>query len=686
MNRVSLLIEIGTEELPHWAVVSAIRQMEKIFTSFFKENHIDFESVRASGTPRRIYVKAQGVALSQDAVIRKIKGPPLKIAFNEEGQPQKALLGFLKQRKLSVEEIEKQDGYVYATVKEGGGKTAEILNKSIPDLIRKMNFKKTMRWGDELLFPRPIRWIVALLGDTTLNFRIGSLKSCNISKGNRFMASNSIPIDSPSAYESIMRKNKIEPDREKRKSIIIDKMNKEAEKLGGKIENDRELTEEVTDLLEYPGVVFGEYNKKYLKLPDIVVKAAMKQHQRYFPVVSKNGDLMPFFISTINNLEEFRDMIVPGMQRVLTSRLEDAKFYLEEDLKVPIDTRVEMLKDTIWIENIGTVRDKIEFLKFASRTIADALHLSGKSTEKLDMASHYCKIDLSTQMIRDGKEFTRLESQIAEKYALLYGIDREIASIIGEHLMPQRRGDKIPKTIEGAVLSIANKMVDIAGLVKSGYKPSPSKDPMGIRQMIYGIFEIITAKEFHFNFFETAEKILQKLDVKKDKAEYITWYAAERFENFLEEKEGIRYDIVDAIIRVSYDLFDVYKRALALKKAMENNPEVFEGVAIALKRVNNIITQTDVLPRVNTELFNDYEKQLYNKTEQLKPFLIEKIQNKAYDDFLGLIVELRPYIADFFDNVFVMVDDETIKNNRLALLYQVRELFRLYGDFSRIVV
>ena len=678
------LLEIGTEELPVWAQSTGEKELFNALFNFFKENHIKHGKIKVSSTPRRIFAHVLDVKEKQDVKEKIIKGPPLKIAY-KDGKPQPPLLGFLKQRKLTEDDIEKRDGYIFARVKEGGKDTASLLRTSLPSIIEGIKFRKSMRWYDKKAFVRPVRWILALFGEDVIEFEAFGTKSSNTTRGHRFLGNREITISVPSEYESKLKENGVIADREQRMAILKEKMEKLSKSLSGTVEEDPELLSEVVGLVEWPGVLYGSFDKRFLKLPHIVIKAAMKQHQRYFPVIGKSGDVLPYFVSAINNDEKFASLIRPSMEKVLTSRLEDAEFYFKEDMKIHPRDRALMLKDIVWMEHVGSMKDKIDYALLLLDYIMEKYRVD-VDKELVKEAILLAKIDLTTQMIRDGKEFTKLEGEIAAEYAKNAHIDERVVEIIREHNLPRRYKDNIPKTKEASMLGIIFRALDLVALLKTGYDFSSSKDPYGARRNVYAIFDLIVGHGFHFLLDDVYKKAISIVGAREDKFDLLWEYTKDRFFNFLEEREKIRYDIVDTIIEVNTDIYDVRERALCLNKIMKIKPELFERIAISLKRVNNILRDVKEIKGIKKELFTEHELNLYNAAKAIEPDLKNLIQKRAYDAFLNKISQLAPLIDSFFDNVFVMVEDEELRNNRFSLLWYIRSLFNLYGDFSKIVV
>ena len=472
----------------------------------------------------------------------------------------------------------------------------------------------------------------------------------------------------------------------KRKALVEKYIREEADKVGGKILEDEALVEEVTNLVEYPQALIGSFSEEYLDLPKPVVVTAMKQHQRYFSVVSEKGELMPYFVAVINNLGEYRAEIVPGLERVLKARLEDARFYYREDMSRKLRERRDELKGIIWKAGLGSVYEKVERI----RELALELARDDDSVDRklIEEASLLLKTDLTSQMIKDGKEFTLLEGIIGKEYALRQGEDERVARILYEHLLPRFPGDELPELREAAYIGIADRLDTIAGLLSTGYEPTGSVDPMGLRRLAYAIIDLV----INLNMRIDLEKALRSAASKFDSPEEIVnkglKFLFSRFENYLEEKEGVRYDLVDAVIASGVrDLVNLRLRALALKSLLEKEPKIFERVVVGQKRVANILKGHEVGDRPDPSLFEkEEERVLYETALRQDPVVREKVEREQFEDALRELLVLREPIDNFFDNVFVMVENEKLRANRLSLLSFIRNIFRTYGDFSLIVV
>lgn len=684
------LLEIGTEELPPSFILPAVRELEEQILNFLKRTHIPHGVSETFATPRRLTVLVNDVNTEQEIYEREVIGPPKKVAFDEEGTPKNTAVGFVKNLGKSIEDLyivkTERGEYVAVRVREGGKKTKELLEGELPEIIGNIQFPKSMRWVNSFRFARPIRWIMALFGDDILNINIAGVNSDRKTKGHRLLADKFIEIKNPSDYEKILEDNFVIPSFEKRKEIIRSKLEEKAKNVNGFPILDEELLDEVTNLVEYPGVILASFDPQFLKLPEAVVITAMKQHQRYFSIKNEAGKLLPYFLSTINNLEEYENGVRPGLERVLVARLDDAVFYFETDLKRQLEDRVEDLKHIVWRDGLGSLYEKV----IRIRNLALELSSQDENVDKnlLERGALLSKTDLTTEMIRDGKEFTKLEGIIGMEYAIRQGENEKVAKIIYEHHLPRFVGDELPTLKESAYLSLSDRLDTIVGTLSTGYEPTGSQDPLGLRRLAYTLIELILSFPLRIDLEKAIQKTLKGYNRDSELLTNTLHFIFERFENYLEERRGVRYDLVDCVIASGIrELLNLEKRALALKKLMEEDEETFEKVVIGQKRVANILVGVSELPKVNSKLFEkEEERTLIDKARNLRPVVKKAIEEERFEEALRNLLLLRDSIDRFFDNVFVMTEDIEIRENRLSLLKEVQSLFKLYGDFSKIVV
>ncbi len=688
------LFEIGTEELPPLAIKNASLKLKEEFENIFKQEKIDFEKIENFGTPRRISIIVKNLSEKQKEYIEEIKGPPYHIAFDENGNPKEVLRKFLETYKLKEEDTiikeEKNRKYVYAKVKKGGRETKEIIKEKISEIIKRIPFPKKMRWGKGILFARPIRWILSLWDNEILNLPLPFPVS-NKTKGNRLFGNKDIEIKEVEEYEKILKQNGVYASWEERRNLILSKMKKICEEIGGSPEIEEIQLEELTGLVEYPGIILCEYPKEYLKLPKEIIFTAMKSHQRYVPVISKDKTPLPYFVAVINNKEEKGKIIKKGLEEVLIARLEDAKFYMEKDTEIPLEERIESLKEITWIKGLGSIYDKNERVKEISQFLLKISNLKGDEN-LLFKAINLIRTDLTTEMIRDGKEFTELEGIIASEYAKVQGKEEKIIKILKEYRLPRFLNDELPETEEAKIISVSDKIDTICALMSTGYKITGSKDPLGLKRTLYALFYLLIEKEIKFNIEKVIEfnyELLKnkKIELKTDK-EKILREIFKRYENFLEEIKGIRYDIVDAVIEgETRDLYLIFKKAEVLQKYFEKEKEIFEKIIIGQKRVFNIIKSEKTDKEVDENLFEKEEEEvLLKKVNEIRPIAFRKIEEEKFEEAFMELLKLREPIDKFFDNVFVMTDNPKIRKNRLNLLHLVWEVFKKYGDFSKVAI
>jgi len=681
----NVLIEIGTEEIPAGYLEPAACSFEKGLRDLFSLNKIPYSKINIFYTPRRLAVIVENIAENQEKVVNKIKGPPAALAY-EDGKPTKMAKGFASSKGISIDSliIEKIDGneYVVAEIEQEIKSTTEILKENLPSVIKNIEFPKKMRWEKtDFLFARPIRWIVAMLGNKIIPVCLAGVKSSNTTLGNRLISKDKIKVN-PSDYKKKLKKSYVIVDPEERKKTLRVLIEKEAQKIKGVPYFSPGLIDEVSNLIEYPFVILGSFDKRFLTLPDKVVTSAMETHQRYFSV-KKNNKLIPYFISGINNKPNKK--IIKGNEKVLTARLEDAKFYWEVDRKVPINERLPKLSGIKWHKNLGNLFERTQRLVELSKWM-------GESVDNIDLSvlkegAKLSKVDLTTLMIRDGKEFTSLEGYIGSEYGRAEGLSEEVCKVIEDHYKPRNIGDELPRSKEAAIVSLADRIDLIVGSFLAGEKPTGSRDPFGLRQAMNGFMKILLEFKFSFPLDKLIKKNLELFSAGKNKEifEEIKRFIIEREGGNLQSKE-IRYDIAKAVLSEKWNvILDSYLVAKAMMKVREDQLE-FEKLVIGQKRVSNIL-EGKTPGKVNKSLLKEKEeKELFDKARDIEPVLKRFIGKRDYIKGINQLKKISPYIDNLFDNVLVMDKDEKLKNNRLALLYYVRSLFHLFCDFEEIII
>ena len=682
-----LLLEIGVEELPSRFGQTTLDQIENNLSKLLKEERVNFDNIDKYATPRRLTFVIKNLADKASDLEEEVKGPAKKIAVDEEGNFTKPALGFMKSKGLDPENVYfKQVGnaeYLFGTIKQSGKETAEILKNIIPTAIKNVTFPKAMRWGGKnMRFARPIRWMVALLNDNVLDVNLEGIKASNVTKGHRFLGEREFEVNSVEDYFEKLEKNYIILDQHKRKSMIKEQAIEVANSLGGEVELDDDLLEEITFLVEYPTAFYGEFEEDYVKLPKEVVTTPMKEHQRYFPV-SKDGKLVPYFIAVRNGDSHRIDIVKAGNEKVLKARLADALFFYKEDTKKPLESFVDKLQTVVFQAKLGTVYDKSLRIDKLSQTILNELNMS-ESAKNTQRAAKLCKADLVTNMVF---EFTELQGIMGRDYAKVGGENEEVCQAIFEHYLPRYAGDILPETNAGIALSIADKLDSIAGFFAIGIKPSGSQDPYALRRQALGILSILLDKKLSVNLNNLINAALDNysnLEFNKEEvASQIVEFFVERVKNLFKDL-GIRYDVIDAVLNNNLnDISDIHTRALELNRWLQKD-ELVEMLT-AFNRVSTL-AQKATIDIVKEELLKeDAEIKLYNGFKEIKLNVESLLVDKKYNEALDAFATLRPLVDNLFDNVMVMDKDESVKENRLGLLKQIYSTMLTICDLSKIV-
>ena len=682
-----LLFEIGVEEMPARFVGNTLFQLESNLSKLLKENRIAFDEIKSYGTPRRLVLIVDGIQDKQSDLEEEIKGPAKKIAVDADNNFTKPAIGFMKSKNLNPEDIYfkvvGKDEYMFATIKQKGELSEDIIKEILPQTIKSVVFPKSMRWGGKnLRFVRPIRWLVTLLNDNVVDFDLEGIISSNVTKGHRFLGKSEITVNSLEDYLKKLKENYGILDQNQRKEIIKDQCKKVAEALSGTVELDEELLEEVTHLVEYPTAFYGEFDKDYTKLPKEVVITPMKQHQRYFPV-TKGGKLLPNFIAVRNGSDYRIENVKEGNEKVLEARLADALFFYNEDIKNNLESYIEKLKDVVFQAQLGSIYEKTLRMDKLSLDILDELDMQEEKVHA-SRAAKLSKADLITGMVG---EFDELQGFMGKEYAKVSGEDEAVCEAIFEHYLPRFSGDTLPQTNSGVALSIADKLDSIAGFFAIGIQPTGSQDPYALRRQALGILSILMDKKIDVDLKTLIEHALDNyIEIDFDKSAVCA-----NIMNFFNERVriqfkdmGIRYDVVDAVISSDVnDVYDMYCRALALNNWLDRD-ELVEMLT-AFNRVSTLAQKAESDKVDESLLKEDAERNLYSEFIDVKEKVEELISDKKYSDALETFATLRPVIDSLFDSVMVMDNDEVIKNNRLGLLKQIYDTMLKICDLSKIV-
>lgn len=681
------LFEIGLEELPARFIDNAEHQLKEKTAAWLEGLRIPFESLTTYSTPRRLAVLITGLSEEQTTIEEEVKGPAEKIAKDESGNWTKAAIGFTKGQGSSVEDIYiknyKGTAYIYVKKHIEGKPTKELL-PGFRDIITSITFGKNMRWGTHSLrYARPIRWLVGLFESEIIPFEIVNVLSSNVTYGHRFLGEKVI-IDAPANYEAIMDKQYVMVDAQKREAFILQGIHKLEQEKSIHIPVDEDLLNEVRNLVEYPHVFLGEFEDEFLAIPEEVLITSMKEHQRYFPVRSQTGKLLPYFVGVRNGNGDHLETVIKGNEKVLRARLSDAAFFYDEDRKQSIDFYLSKLERVVFQEQLGTIHDKVNRLISLTKHISQYLALSGDDMEKALRAAEICKFDLTTSMVN---EFTELQGVIGEKYARFYGEDHIVAQAVREHYLPKQANDDLPETVIGTIISIADKLDTITGCIAVGLLPTGSHDPYGLRRQAIGILKMVHQNKWHISIEELIQlaltvlsestvQITQKDSVAVNIQDFFLQRAA-----YLFKEAGVEQDITQAVLHEQIGDYE-YSLAKANLLSLKRNDDNFKAIQEAFVRVLNLVQKSEV-SEINPNLFEtESEKVLYQKFCTVEQAYQTTSRNAEKD--LQLLGQLASPIHAFFDHNMVMVDNIEIRNNRLALLYQIAMLIKRYADLTKI--
>jgi glycyl-tRNA synthetase beta chain len=682
----SLLLEIGTEDIPARFLPPAIQQLKENSEIILKENHIKFSEIKTYGTPRRLTMTAEGMHLIQEDRRKEVFGPSKKVAFDENGRPTKAAIGFAHSQGVGVENLvikNKERGeYVVAVIEEKGVYVRELLPEILKRIVLSIHLPKSMRWGNSnIRFIRPIRWLLALFDKEVISFEIEGIKSSNLTRGHRFLSPAAFQIKDIQSYKRVLGNNHVIVDPEERKRIIKEKTEKLLASSGERPVKDEELLDTVVNLVEYSVPVFGTFSSEYLNLPKELLITVMKGHQKYFAVENGEGRLTNHFVVISNTSEENSETIKIGAERVIKARFEDARFYFEEDMKKLLSERIEELRKVTFHDMLGSLYEKTERIVFIAGILSDRLLSPAK--DKLNRAAWLAKTDLLTGVVR---EFPELQGIMGKYYAKHDGEDGEVAESLEEQYLPAHSGGRLPQTDVGALLSIADKIDNIAAFFSIGLIPTGSEDPFALRRQALGITAIILNKDYSITLEEIIDTALKNLPAIKDPGETrenILQFFEIRLETVFSD-QGYSPDIIQSILPLSLhvQLNDIKERFDAVQKFKDD--KMYNDFLIAMKRVNNIIPET-VPPELKTDLLiEEPEKRLNEKLCSVKSGLTVLFKDRKYYDAINLISSLTDPVNQFFDRVLVMDKREEIRQNRLALLNDIWRTASTIADFSKL--
>ncbi|MGV2938188.1 glycine--tRNA ligase subunit beta [Mesobacillus sp. LC4] len=690
MTKRDLLLEIGLEEMPARFITDSINQLASKVEKWLNTNNIGFEEIKLYSTPRRLALLVLNVDERQEDSEEEAKGPAKKIAMAEGGEWSKAAIGFTRGQGLSVEDIyfKEINGVEYAHVKKfiKGKETFELLVE-LKGIISGLTFPKNMRWADrELRYVRPIKWLVAMFGNEIIPFEIAGAETGSTTRGHRFLGEGEIVLSNPQEYEEALLGQYVVADAQKRKEAIISQLEKIEEENGWAVPVDEDLLEEVNNLVEYPTALYGRFEDEFLEIPSEVLITSMKEHQRYFPVKSKSGDLLPHFITVRNGDHLHIEKVARGNEKVLRARLADAAFFYREDQRMQIDAALDKLKNVVYHEEIGTIAEKSERVRKLVGLIADRMEFSPEILKNADRAAQISKFDLVSQMVY---EFPELQGIMGEKYALQKGEKPEVAAAINEHYMPRNAEDSIPGSPAGALVAISDKLDTIVAFFSLGIIPSGSQDPYALRRQATGIVQTLIEKKWNIsleNLVGLSLNLVTEAGIIKRNDEEVyhdlIQFFKLRVKHLLQER-GIRYDLIDAVLGGEIGIVSkLIEKADTLQDASRN--EGFKESIEALSRVLNIASKKDVLGDIDPEIFeSDYEQKLYEKYLDLGKKAEDGMDAASY---YQLLVDIKPAINDYFEHTMVMADQAELRENRLNQMAALAVLIMKLAKVNDIVV
>ncbi|MBM0045571.1 glycine--tRNA ligase subunit beta [Anaerococcus sp. mt242] len=682
------LLEIGVEEIPSDYIESTKKQLKEKFQKLIDDNKLTVDEIRVESTPRRFAIFLENINSNQSDVTICVKGPSAAIAYDEDGNPNKPLLGFLRGQGAELSDVVIKDyngsDYVYIEKKEESKSVVQVLKENVYDLVKSINFKRSMRWGGKSIrWARPIRYFVSILDDKILDFDAEGITVSNVTRGHRTLGNDKVVINSIDEYENLLKENFVILPYKDRRDIIIRGLNKINMEKGGEYMHDEDLLDEVINIVEYPTVLAGDIDTKYLELPKEVIITPMKDHQRYFPVLDDNGNLLPYFLLVRNGDDNHGENVVLGNKKVLVARLEDAKFFYEIDSAKKLEEYVEDLKSLTFFEGLGSMYQKTQRLVDLSERYQQELKLGEDIKEDLKRAAYLSKADLVTKMVI---EFTELQGTVGKIYALNSGENERVANAIEEQYLPRSAGGALPKTITGIVLSIADKIDTIVGLYAIEKYVTGSQDPFGLRRSALGLINIILQNNIDVDLKDlindalivyTEENGLPfDYDITMEKTiEFIK----DRLRNMLID-DGFRYDIVNSVINGDdTNVLRIYHRAQAVSEFLADDEEALSY----FNRINNLAKE-DISVDINKDLFeNDLEKSFYDEIRNLANRVFQSSED--YKSELKSVALTANVGNEYLDNTMINVEDEAVKNNRLTMLNALSKRINKVFDVSQIV-
>lgn len=676
-----LLFEIGAEEIPAGFMPNILGQLKTLAETKLNDAHLPFESIATYGTPRRLALIVKGLGDTSAEISERHKGPSASIAYDADGNPTKAAIGFARGKGLDVADLVVEDGYIYAETKTAGVPAKDIVTDMLPQLITGLNFPKSMHWGNlDAKFVRPVRWLVALLDEEVIPVEFATVKSGNVTRGHRFLGADEITIKNAASYVETLKENFVMVDQDARRELISKQLHDIAASKNASIVWDDDLLEEINYLVEWPTALYGGFEESYLALPDAAIITPMKDHQRYFPLVDQDGKLLPMFLTVRNGSDHSIEVVQAGNERVLRARLDDAKFFFNEDRKKPLIDRQDGLTKIVFQEGLGNLADKTERLLTLGRVFSEECELHEDARVVLERATELAKTDLTTGMVT---EFTELQGVMGKEYALLDGESPEVAEAIFEQYLPRFAGDVLPQTEAGKVLSIIDKIDNIVATFSRGLIPTGSQDPYALRRQTIGILNILLNSEWNISLRPIFKASMELLNVAADKQEELLNQVEEfftlRLKNIFLDRE-VPHHVIDLLL--SNNELSVADAEGLVNALLANRIDENVELVQAYTRMYNLVKDVEYTG-VNSDLLKeDAEKALFEAASKASEASLAAWEANDYTAVVAVPATLVPAINKFFEDVMVMDKDEAIKANRLQLVRLAYSVMAIIGDIS----
>lgn len=686
MEKRTLAFEIGTEEIPAFDLAGAVKQLSTMVPSLLDDAAIPHGAVKIFSSPRRLIVIAEEIPEATEEKNEVFKGPSAKIAFDAEGNPTKAAQGFARGKGVDPSSLVVEDGYVYARTHTPSVNVASLLSSVLNKIIHGLSWPRSQRWGVQSeYFTRPVRWIVALFGNEVIDFTFAGLVAGRTTYGHRFLAPGPFEVADADSLVDVVRSASVIPSEAEREQVIREGVAKAEAETGFTAVLHPKTLVEVINLAEYPTVLVGTFDEEFLKVPEEIIVDAMLVHQRYFPLYDKDGKLTNRFIVVSNGDPACAETIVDGNERVVRARLYDAKFFYDEDLKQPLESYVDHLGEVVFQEKLGTMLDKTNRIQRLADHLAEDAGLTGQDLSDVERAARLCKADLVTSAV---VEFTSVQGVMGSYYAAASGETAQVAQAIEQHYRPRFAGDEAPDTVVGKIVAIADKLDTVCGLFAVGQGPTGSSDPFALRRSAIGIVAMLSGKDaVEVSLVAAIDAALAsyaqqgiEFDTDAVRRDVIEFFITRT--KVMMRDAGSSIDAIDAVLSAGIqEPVELINRVSALEAARSEQPEVFEDLATAYARANNLC-DSKLGTEVNEGLLSEVEQALVRAVGQAESNVASALENNNYAAALSELAALRKPIDLFFENTMVMDEDQTLRENRLRLLNSFVVVFANVADFA----